>query len=86
MSYGSGYSSLQSDLSQWVWGGLERIAFSPQLRLHPGGGYAGVGLARWQQRRGEWSQLPKAEVDLAVSLVLYGGGIFIAYTQHKQSV
>jgi hypothetical protein len=32
-----------------------------------------------------WSQLPKAEVVLAVSLVLYGGGIFIANTQHKQT-
>jgi hypothetical protein len=76
----------EPDLSQWVGGGLEHIAFSPQLRLRPGGGYAGVGPARWRQRRGKWSQLPKAEVVLAVSLVLYGGGIFIAYTQHKQSV
>jgi hypothetical protein len=65
--------------------GLERIAFSPQLQLRPGGGYAGFGPARWRQRRGEWSQLPKAEVILAVSLVLCGGGFFIAYTQHKQS-
>ncbi len=37
----------EPDLSQWVWGGLERIAFSPQLRLRPSGGYAGVGPARW---------------------------------------
>ncbi len=54
--------------------------FSPQLRLRPGGGYAGVGPARWRQRRGEWLQLPKADVVLAVSLGLYGGGFFIAYT------
>jgi hypothetical protein len=32
----------------------------------------------WRRRRGEWSQLPKAEVVLAVSLVLYGGGLFIS--------
>jgi hypothetical protein len=32
----------------------------------------------WRQRRGEWSQLPKAEVVLAVGLVLYGGGLFIS--------
>jgi hypothetical protein len=77
----------EQDLPQccaWVWGGLERTAFSPQLRLRPGGGYAGVGPARWQQRRGEWSQLPKAEVVLAVSLVLYGGSSSLAVTQHKQ--
>ncbi len=58
------------------------IAFSPQLWFHPGGGCAGVGPARW---RGEWSQLPKGEVVLAVSLVLYSGGFFLTYTQHKQS-
>jgi hypothetical protein len=40
-----------------------------------------TGMSRW--RRGEWSQLPKAEVVLAVGLVLYGGGLFIANTQHK---
>jgi hypothetical protein len=41
-------------------------AFSPQLRLRPGGGFAGDRiLARWRQRRGEYSQLPKAEVVLA---------------------
>jgi hypothetical protein len=54
------------------------IAFSPQLRFRPGGGCAGVGPAQWRRRRGEWSQLPKAEVVLAVSLVLYGGGIFLS--------
>ncbi len=37
----------------------------------------------WRRRRGEWSQLPKAEVVLAVGLVLYSGGLFIANTQHK---
>jgi hypothetical protein len=52
-------------------GGLERIAFftpttaSSRWRLRRW-------TARWRQRRGEWSQLPKAEVVLAVSLVLYG--------------
>jgi hypothetical protein len=40
----------------------------------------------WRWRRGEWSQLPKAEVVLAVGPVLYGGGRIIANTQHKQSV
>ncbi len=40
----------------------------------------------WRWRRGEWSQLPKAGVVLAVGPVLYGGGRFIANTQHKQSV
>ena len=40
----------------------------------------------WRWRRGGWSQLPKAEVVLAVGPVLYGGGRIIANTQHKQSV
>ena len=40
----------------------------------------------WRWRRGEWSQLPKTEVVLAVGPVLYGGGRIIANTQHKQSV
>jgi hypothetical protein len=61
------------------------IVFSPQLRFCPSGSCAGVGPARWRRRRGEWSQLPKAEFVLAVSLVLYGGGFFLDYTQHKQS-
>ncbi len=44
--------------------------------------------SRWQLRRcwtgtmataaRRWSQLPKAEVVLAVGLVLYGGGLFIS--------
>jgi hypothetical protein len=65
-------------------GGLERIAFftpttaSSRWRLRRW-------TARWRQRRGEWSQLPKVEVVLAVSLVLHGGGIFIANTQQKQT-
>jgi hypothetical protein len=50
-------------------------AFSPQLQLRPGGSYASEGiLARRRWRRGEQSQLLKAEVVLAISLVLYGGG------------
>jgi hypothetical protein len=40
----------------------------------------------WRWRRGKWSQLPKGEVVLAIGLVLYGGGLFRANTQHKQSV
>jgi hypothetical protein len=32
----------------------------------------------WRRRRGECSQLPKAQVVLALGLVLYGGGLFIS--------
>jgi hypothetical protein len=57
-------------------------AFFPQLRLCPSGGYASDGiLARWQSEK---SQLPKTEVVLDISLVLYGSGLFFAVTQHKQ--
>jgi hypothetical protein len=59
--------------------------------FHPNYGFVPVAAtpvldqAWWRQRRCEWSQLPKAEVVLAVSLVLYGSGFFSAVTQHKQS-
>ncbi len=48
--------------------------FSPQLWLCPCAGYASEGiLAREQRQRGKQSQLPKVEVILAISPVLYGG-------------
>jgi hypothetical protein len=46
--------------------------------FHPNYGFIPVAAApvwtgTWRWWRGEWSQLPKAEVVLAVGLVLYGG-------------
>ncbi len=64
----------------------ERNSIFPQLRFLPDDGCAGVGPARWRRRRGEWSQLPKTEVVLAVGLVLYGGGFFISLYTTKNSL
>jgi hypothetical protein len=65
----------------WVWGRPRSPLYFPRLRLCPSGGYTSESPSAMVIAAKRMAQLPKAEVVISTSLVLWRWFFFFAVTQ-----